>query len=297
EEKEEKVVAEVTEGAPHDHLETHLDGNPPGGVPLGVEDSPNGGDGEHKDEEEQKRKIELSAKLNDAELVELVILPGSALLGRSASDLDLRKRYGINLLAISRQGSRIRSRVRHTSLRDGDVMLMQGVGDLVSEFAADTGCAPLAPRALRSPDRSKMFTAAGIMALAVGLTAAGLLPAAISFLLGVLLLMVMRVLPLRKMYESVDWPVIVLLGALLPVAQATADTGLAELIAVFLLDNVAQGSAVLTLVVVLAVTMTLSDVINNAATAAIMCPIAIGAASQLGVSADPYLMAEGIGAS
>jgi len=105
------------------------------------------------------------------------------------------------------------------------------------------------------------------------------------------------VLPLRKMYESVDWPVIVLLGALLPVAQATEDTGLAELIAVFLLDNVAQGSPVLTLVVVLAVTMTLSDVINNAATAAIMCPIAIGAANQLGVSADPYLMAVAIGAS
>jgi len=263
----------------------------------------NGGNGKDeagdaaKDEEEQDKKIERSAKLDDAELMELVILPGSVLLGRSASDIDLRKRYGINLLAISRQGSRIRSRVRHTALRDGDVLLMQGVSDLVSEFASDTGCAPLAPRALRSPDRSKMFTAAGIMVLAVGLTAVGLLPAAISFLLGVLLLMVLRVLPLRKMYESVDWPVIVLLGALLPVAQATEDTGLAELIAVFLLDNVAQGSPVLTLVVVLAVTMTLSDVINNAATAAIMCPIAIGAANQLGVSADPYLMAVAIGAS
>ena len=250
-----------------------------------------------QNEEEQSKKIERSAKLDDAELIELVILPGSGLLGRSASDLDLRKRYGINLLAISRQGSRIHSRVRHTALRDGDVLLMQGAGELVSEFASDTGCAPLAPRSLRSPDRNKMFTAAGIMILSVGLTAAGLLPAAISFLLGVLLVMVLRVLPLRKMYESVDWPVIVLLGALLPVAQAAEDTGLAELIAVFLLENVAQGNAILALVVVLAVTMTLSDVINNAATAAIMCPIAIGAANQLGVSADPYLMAVAIGAS
>ncbi|NYT68653.1 SLC13 family permease [Pusillimonas noertemannii] len=268
------------------HGDSHGDGNgiDEAGEPL-------------QDEEEQSKKIERSAKLDDAELIELVILPGSSLLGRSASDLDLRKRYGINLLAISRQGSRIHSRVRHTALRDGDVLLMQGAGELVSEFASDTGCAPLAPRSLRSPDRKKMFTAAGIMILSVGLTAAGLLPAAISFLLGVLLVMVLRVLPLRKMYESVDWPVIVLLGALLPVAQAAEDTGLAKLIAVFLLENVAQGNAILALAVVLAVTMTLSDVINNAATAAIMCPIAIGTANQLGVSADPYLMAVAIGAS
>ena len=282
--------------APRNRLELRSNESAAGGSLGGDNGKGEAGD-EAKDEEEQDKKIERSAKLDDTELMELVILPGSVLLGRSASDIDLRKRYGINLLAISRQGSRIRSRVRHTALRDGDVLLMQGVSDLVSEFASDTGCAPLATRALRSPDRRKMFTAAGIMVLAVGLTAVGLLPAAISFLLGVLLLMVLRVLPLRKMYESVDWPVIVLLGALLPVAQATEDTGLAELIAVFLLDNVAQGSPVLTLAVVLVVTMTLSDVINNAATAAIMCPIAIGAANQLGVSADPYLMAVAIGAS
>jgi len=95
----------------------------------------------------------------------------------------------------------------------------------------------------------------------------------------------------------VDWPVIVLLGALLPVAQAIEDTGTAELIAVFLLESVAQGHAIVAVTVVLLVTMTMSDVINNAATAAIMCPIAIGAADQLGVSADPFLMAVVIGAS
>lgn len=248
-------------------------------------------------EEDQEKKIEQSTKASDIELMELVILPGSPLLGRSARDLDLRKRYGITVLAISRQGARIHSRVRHTSLRDGDVLLMQGPGDLISDFASDTGCAPLAPRPLRSPNRRNMLTAAGIMVLSVALTATGLLSAAISFLLGVVLLMVLRVLPLRKMYESVDWSVIVLLGALLPVAQAMEDTGAAQLIAVFLLENVAQGNAIWALVVVLAVTLTMSDVINNAATAAIMCPIAIGTAQQLGVNPDAYLMAVAIGAS
>ena len=249
------------------------------------------------DEEEKRKKVERSAQFDDTELVELVILPGSGLLGRSATDIGLRQRYGIHLLAISRQGSRIHSRVRHASLRDGDVLLMQGSNDLISEFASNMGCAPLAPRALRSPDRGKMLTAAAIMAIAVVLTAANIFPAAISFLLGVLLLMMLRILPLRKMYEAVDWPVIVLLGALLPVAQAMESTGTAELIAVLLLENIAQGNAILALIVVLMVTMTMSDVINNAATAAIMCPIAISSATQLNVSADPYLMAVAIGAS
>lgn len=250
-----------------------------------------------KEQAEQEKKIERSIQLDDAELVELVVLPGSSLLSRSASDLNLRERFGINLLAISRQGSRIQSRVRHTALRHGDVLLMQGPGDLISEFAAGAGCAPLATRALRAPDRKKMILACMAMTIAIGVTAFNILPAAISFLLGVVLLMLFRVLPLRKMYEAVDWPVIVLLAALLPVAQATESTGAATLIAEFLMENVAQGNAIVALTVVLLVTMFMSDVINNAATAAIMCPIAISSAVQLNVSADPFLMAVAIGAS
>jgi di/tricarboxylate transporter len=91
--------------------------------------------------------------------------------------------------------------------------------------------------------------------------------------------------------------VIILLGALIPVAAAMETTGAADLVARLLLDNIAQGNAVIGLVVVLVVSMTLSDLMNNAATAAIMCPIAIGAAAQLGVNADPYLMAVAVGAS
>ncbi|HLU19906.1 MAG TPA: SLC13 family permease [Pusillimonas sp.] len=276
-----------------DRREEHHDG----GVNVGVADDDTDEPEQEDPEKEQEKKIEETTKASDVELMELVILPGSPLLGRSARDLDLRKRYGITVLAISRQGARIHSRVRHTSLRDGDVLLMQGPSDLITDFASDTGCAPLAPRPLRSPNRRNMLTAAGIMVFSIALTATGILPAAISFLLGVVLLMVLRVLPLRKMYDSVDWSVIVLLGALLPVAQAMEETGTAQLIAVFLLENVAQGNAIWALVVVLAVTLTMSDVINNAATAAIMCPIAIGTAQQLGVNPDPYLMAVAIGAS
>jgi di/tricarboxylate transporter len=135
------------------------------------------------------------------------------------------------------------------------------------------------------------------MALAIGGAALGLVPAAISFAAGVLASMALRTVPLRAVYEAIDWPVVVLLGALIPVAGAMASTGTADLIARFLLEQVAQGHAVFALATILVVTMTLSDLMNNAATAAVMCPIGIGTAQQLGVSADPFLMAVAVGAS
>ncbi len=109
--------------------------------------------------------------------------------------------------------------------------------------------------------------------------------------------MAFRTVSLRAVYEAVDWPVIVLLGALIPVAQAMESTGGAELVARLILKNVAQGQAIIALIVIMVITMTLSDVMNNAATAAVMCPIAIGMANQLGANADTFLMAVAIGAS
>lgn len=254
-------------------------------------------DADKKNQAEHDKKIARAADPEEFDLVELVILPGSGLSGRTARNVNIRKRFGVNLLAISRQGSRIQSRVRSTTLRHGDVLLMQGSPDLITEFAATAGCAPLATRSMRVPDRRKMLLATAIMVFAVAAAAFKLMPASISFSLGVLMVMVTRVLPLRNIYNTVDWPVIVLLGALLPVAQAMETTGAAKLIAVFLLDNLAQGNAIVALILILVVTMTLSDVMNNAATAAIMSPIAIGSAAQLGSSADPFLMAVAIGAS
>jgi di/tricarboxylate transporter len=109
--------------------------------------------------------------------------------------------------------------------------------------------------------------------------------------------MALRTVPPRAVYEAVDWPVIVLLAALLPVAGAMASTGTADLLARFMLDHLAQGNAVLGLVLILVVTMFLSDLMNNAATAAVMCPIALGTAAALGASPDGFLMAVAIGAS
>lgn len=245
------------------------------------------------DREGKPRKIQSE----EIALVEFAVLPDSSMIGRSATDLRLRTRYAINLLAVSRQGRRSLSRLRTMNIHAGDVLLMQGSADSLNEFASEFGCVPLAERALRLPDKRASVIAVGVMLLAVSGAAFGLLPAAISFAMGVVVLMATRVIPPRRIYEAVDWPVIVLLAALIPVAGAMASSGAADLMARLLLDKVAQGNAIVALVLILIVTMTLSDFMNNAATAAMMCPIAIGAASQLGVNADPFLMAVAIGAS
>lgn len=242
-------------------------------------------------------EIDKRSEQQETVLQELAVMPNSRLIGRSASDVSLRTRYGLNLLAISRTGRRSVKRLRFTPIEAGDVLLLQGEPGSLSGFASSFGCVPLAARSIAIPDKKKTMLSVGVMMLAIAGAAFGLLPAAISFATGVLALMLLRVVPLRKLYDAVDWPVIVLLGALIPVAVAMETTGAADLLARSLLDTVARGSPVIALIIILVVTMTLSDLMNNAATAAVMAPISISTAAQLNSSADTFLMAVAIGAS
>lgn len=274
-ELEEAVRPQAADEAPEDR---RVDGEAPGAPPAG--------DGEDE-----------AAGSDAIALMELVVLPGSPLAGRSASDILLRTRYGLNLLALSRRGQFSLKRLRTARLASGDLLLMQGAPDVISEFAADNDCVPLAQRELRIPDRRKAWEAGSIAALAVGSAAFGLLPMPICFAIGVLALMVLRTIPLRAVYSAVDWPVIVLLGTLIPVADAMESTGSAGLIARFVIEPFARGNALLGLGLILVLSMFLSDLMNNAATAAVMCPIAIGTATALGADSDAFLMAVAIGAS
>lgn len=233
----------------------------------------------------------------DTVLREVAVLPSASIVGMSASDLHMRSRYGLNLLAVAREGQSPRARLRSIKLKSGDLLLMQGPAESLSEFIHDTGCVPLGARDLRLPSRRMAITAAAIMVGAILLVTFGVLPAAASFALGVLASMLFRTVPPRQVYTAIDWPVIVLLAALIPVAGAMQATGAASVLAEVLVMQVAQGQAVAALAVILITTMFLSDVMNNAATAAVMCPIALGIAGTLGVSPDSFLMAVAIGAS
>jgi len=245
-------------------------------------------------EEEHGRKNRRQVELT---LQELVVMPTSTLIDRTASDVQIRTVFGLNLVAISRQGRRSIKRLRSTRIKAGDVLLMQGEAQGMAGFASETGCVPLAQRSIRIPDKRKTIVAAATMGLAIVGAAFGLLPAAVSFTAGVVALLALRVVPERRVYDAIDWPVIVLLGALIPVAQAMESTGAADLVAQSLLELAAQGNAVIALALILVISMTLSDFMNNAATAAMMCPIAISSADHLGASPDSFLMAVAIGAS
>ena len=263
-------------------------------VELNTEESAEQAAPATEDDNDSQNSSDSNAEVT---LGELVVLPGSSLSGRSASDIMLRTRYGLNLLALSRQGQRSVKRLRKVAIRSGDLLLLQGPADAIAEFAADNNCVPLAERELRLPDNKKAWQASLIMLGAIALAATGLLPAAIAFALAVLASLLLQTVPLRSVYQAIDWPVIMLLAALIPVAGAMESTGTADLLARTLLDYLAQGNALLGLGLILLITMFLSDIMNNAATAAVMCPIALGSAGPLGVNPDTFLMAVAIGAS
>jgi di/tricarboxylate transporter len=249
------------------------------------------------EKEEKDKKAESRLQSGDVILMELAVRPNAPLLGLSIKSIDLRREFGVNLIALSRDGKNSMARLNSTPIRSGDVLLVQGTSDAILEFANRYGCVPLAERPLKIPNTRKALLAASIMILAVTGAAFGLLPAAITFAAGVLAVAVFKIVPLRKLYEPIDWPVIVLLGALIPVAGAMSTTGAADLLAKGLINASGGANPVLTLIILLVVTMTLSDFMNNAATAAVMCPIALGVAAQLQVNPDTYLMAVAVGAS
>lgn len=248
-----------------------------------------------KSRKDAKRESRLES--GDVVVMELAVRPNAPLLNHSVKRIDLRRRYGVNLLAISREGRETMARLSATLIRSGDVLLVQGTPDGISDFASTYGCIPLAERPLKIPNTRKAALAAIILIFAVSGAAFGIFPAAITFTGGVLAVALLKIIPLRKLYEPIDWPVIVMLGALIPVAGAMSTTGAADLLAQGIIAVAGSANPVMTMVLLLIVTMTLSDFMNNAATAAVMCPIALGAANQMGVNPDTYLMAVAIGAS
>jgi di/tricarboxylate transporter len=244
------------------------------------------------------KKLRKDAEGSDKiAITEAIVMADSGLIGRTAAELRMRSRYGINLLALARREQRIRRRLDHVIFRTGDVLLLQGQEDLLNDTITSIGCLPLAQRGLRLGYKTKIPLALGIFAISIILVAAGLLPVQVAFSIAALVMVLSGVLPLKEVYTSVNWPVIILLGAMIPVGTALETTGGAELIAGKILDLGQSIPAWAILTIILVVTMFLSDVINNAATVVLMAPIAIGVASGIGASIDPFLMAVAVGGS
>ena len=233
----------------------------------------------------------------DVNFTEVVVTPNSQLVGRSRAFLRSRTSNSVVLMAVARQGQPIQKRLGDVEFRVGDVLLLQGAQDNIEEHAASLHLLPLAEREVRVGIFSKITIAVAIFVAAILLSMFKIMPTTLSFLGAILAYVFLGILPLRDLYREIDWPVIVLLGAMIPVSGALQSTGLTGEIATAV-NNLTESMPVWSIVALLmVVTMCLSDVINNAATALIMAPIGVGIALQMGVSPDPFLMAVAVGAS
>jgi di/tricarboxylate transporter len=236
-------------------------------------------------------------KTDEIALSEAVVTPGSAIVGRSARNLDMAGRHGVNLLAIARQGQPLTDRINSVRFRSGDVILLQGEVERLNQVIATLGCLPLAERRLQLGKGQQAGLTAVIFAAAIIAATVGAVSLQISLGAAVAAVILLNIVPVREIYESIDWPVVVLLGAMMPIGEALETTGATQLMASGIGDLAGTASPLIILAIVMIVTMTLSDVMNNAATAVVAAPIAYGVAQILGVNPDPFLMAVAIGAS
>lgn len=230
-------------------------------------------------------------------VLEAVVTPESSLLGKTALGLGLRERYGINVLAVARQGQRLRERLARIRFVVGDILLVQGREDVLPATLSELGCLPLAERELRVGKPRRVLLAAGIFGVAISLAAINVLSAPVALVGAAMLMVLTGLLSLSEMYRNIDGAIIVLLGAMIPIGQAMETTGGDLLIASALLEVAGSASPAATLAILITATMLLSNVINNAAAAILVAPIAIRLAGGLEASADPFLMAVAIGAS
>jgi len=230
-------------------------------------------------------------------LSEVVVQGTSRLVGRSTSSMRLLYRYGVALVGVSRQGRRFRAHVRKLKIRAGDVMLLLGSDERVSDVIGRLGLLPLQDRGQRVIQRNKAWIAVGIFAAAILAASIGVVYLPIALGCVVALFVLLKIVPLRDVYTSVEWPVIVLLGCMIPIGGALQSTGGTALIADGIVNLSSGYSPVVVLVLLIIVTMTLSDVMNNTATAVIAAPIAIEIAALLEVNPDPFLMGVAVAAS
>ena len=246
---------------------------------------------------DERRADLLRASGEGVEVIEVVVTETSRLVGRSAQAVGLSWRQNTVLMGIAREGKRITQQVRKTPLRAGDILLLLVPSGAGSDVSAWLGTLPLAERGLAVTENEKVWLAIGLFAGAVAVASVGLLYLPIALGLVVVAYVLTRIVPLSELYTHIEWPVVVLLGSMIPLGAALEQSGGTELIANSLTTLTDGMPAWAVLTVLMVVTMSLSDVLNNTATTIVAAPVGIEMARQLGVSPDPFLMAVAIAAS
>lgn len=239
----------------------------------------------------------IGADDGEVGVIEAVIGTDSILVDQAAGRLDLHRRFDINLLAVSRSGQRFVKRLRDIRLRAGDVIVIQGELSQLPQRLQELGCLPLAEREVRLGNLSRTVMPVVILGVAMALTAAGLVEVQVAFFGAAAATVLAGSLPLREAYAAVDWPILVMLAALIPVSESLTSTGATDLLAAGL-SNLASGLPPLGAIgLIMVAAMALTPFLNNAATVLVMAPIAGGFATALGHSPDAFLMAVAVGAA
>lgn len=229
-------------------------------------------------------------------VIEAVVNLGSPLEGRTAARVALQARFGVNLIAISRQGEHLSRRLANIELRAGDVLVLQGPLEQLPSKLRDLGCLPLAQREMRLGLSKRSWLPIAILAVAMGATAMGFVPVAVAFFAAAGLIMATGVLPVREAYDHVEWPILIMLGALIPVSDSLRTTGASDVIATWLSATAATLPPWGAVALILAAAMAVTPFLNNAATVLVMAPIAATFAGDLGYRPEAFLMATAVGA-
>jgi di/tricarboxylate transporter len=234
----------------------------------------------------------------DVRIVEAVVLPQGILAGRTPRGIRLRSRFGVNLLGVARRGSRVRGRLADMVLRPGDVLLLQGREEALEEGFERLGAVP-AVVSDEGPGRRprRVVQAAAVFGVFVALSVFGLLAIHIALTGAAVVMVLMGLVRLRNAYQTIEWPVIILLGAMIPLGDAMERTGGADTVAALLLAPGDAWPVWASVAALLVGSMLLSNVINNVAAAVLLAPVGLAMARSLDISADPMLMAVAIGAS
>ncbi|MEM6277588.1 MAG: SLC13 family permease, partial [Pseudomonadota bacterium] len=244
-----------------------------------------------------KREEVLRAAGEGLSIIEMVVPENARIRGKTAESVGLSWRQSSVLMGISRRGRRITQRIRKTEVKTGDILLVLAPTEAAADVTDWLGCLPLADRGLAVTDNSKTWLAIGLFVTAVLAASVGLLYLPIALGLVVVGYVLTKILPLTDIYDHIEWPVVVLLGSMIPLGAALDASGGTELIAGSLIQLTEGLPAWAILTVLMVVTMTLSDVLNNTATTIVAAPVGIEMATKLNVSPDPFLMAVAIAAS
>jgi di/tricarboxylate transporter len=228
--------------------------------------------------------------------VEAVVTADSELIGRSAADLHLRERYGVNVLAIGRRGRQTAVRLRRLKFQLGDAIVFQSRRATIYETLAALGCLPLAERQLRLGRPRQLALPTAILALAMAAAAFRLVSAEIAFVAAALAIALLGLLSLGEIYAAIEWPILIMIGALIPIGEAVKSTGTTDLLAGLISGVAAHLPGYGILAVVLVVTMLVTPILHHAAAVLVMGPIAAELARNLGYKVDPFLIAVALGA-